>query len=75
MKFFSFGWFGLLSEEVKDDLKKSVEKIYPETIKWLSFEDKNLMKIAKREQVINKDSDELVEAFESKIQSLMESLN
>tara|TARA_Y100000994_G_scaffold246759_1_gene250685 strand:+ start:1475 stop:2107 length:633 start_codon:yes stop_codon:yes gene_type:complete len=72
---FSFGWFGLLSEEVKDDLKKSVEKIYPETIKWLSFEDKNLMKIAKQEQVINKDSDELVEAFESKIQSLMESLN
>ena len=72
---FSFGWFGLLSEEAKDDLKKSVKKIYPETVKWLSFEDEELMKTAKQERVINKDSNELIKAFETKIQSLMETLN
>ncbi len=33
------------------------------------------MKKAKQERVINKDSNELIKAFEAKIQSLMETLN
>ncbi len=72
---FSFGWFGLLAEESKDDLKESVEKIYEETLSWFSFEDEDLINVAKDEGVIDKNSSELIQEFKAKIKPLMEILN
>ena len=72
---FSSGWFSLLAEESKKDLQDAVDKIYEETISWFSFENEKLIKFAKDEKIIDKDSSELVREFELKIKPLMEILN